>query len=93
MGEQQKVLAHTPDTLRKLELLAAACQSGRAVLLEGETCSGKTSLVAELARLAQRPLTVFHLNAETGSCGLLFSAFRSPVFILTGLRLMVLTAL
>jgi tRNA A37 threonylcarbamoyladenosine biosynthesis protein TsaE len=45
--------AHTPATLRMLERVAAASQSGRVVLLEGETCSGKTQLVVELARLAQ----------------------------------------
>lgn len=59
-------LAHTPATQRKLEQLAAASQSGRVVLLEGETCSGKTQMVVELARLAQRQLIEVHLTAETG---------------------------
>jgi MoxR-like ATPase len=44
-------------------------QSGRAVLLEGGTCSGKTALVVELARLAQRRLVVVNLSAETGGAG------------------------
>jgi MoxR-like ATPase len=41
-------------------------QSKHPVLLEGETCSGKTALVVELARLAQRRLVVVSLSAETG---------------------------
>jgi hypothetical protein len=32
-------LVHTPEILRRLESLAAACQSKRAVLLEGEVCA------------------------------------------------------
>lgn len=51
--DQQQPMAHTPGMLRMLERVAAASQSGRVVLLEGETCSGKTQLVVELARLAQ----------------------------------------
>jgi len=58
--------ALTPLTLRKLEQLAAASNSGRVVLLEGETCSGKTQLVVELSRLAQRHLVTINLTAETG---------------------------
>lgn len=61
--------AHTPGFVARLEQLGAATQSGRAVLLEGETCSGKTALVTELARLAQRQLVVVSLTAETGVCG------------------------
>ena len=61
--------AHTPETRRRLEQLAAASQSGRAVLLEGPTCSGKTQLVRELARLARQPLVIVSLTAETGAVG------------------------
>ena len=59
-------LVTTEDTERKLELLATACQSGRTVLLEGDTCSQKTALVEELARITQCPLTVISLGSETG---------------------------
>lgn len=62
--------AHTPEMRRRLEQVAAASQSGRAVLLEGPTCSGKTQLVRELARLARYPLVVVNLTAETGGSGL-----------------------
>jgi ABC-type transport system involved in cytochrome c biogenesis ATPase subunit len=66
IAEGAHTLAHTPTTLSRLEQLAAVAQSGRAVLLEGPTCSGKTALVVELARLAQRRLVVVNLSAETG---------------------------
>jgi MoxR-like ATPase len=59
-------LVMTEDTERKLELLATACQSGRTVLLEGDTCSQKTALVEELACLTQWPLTVISLGSDTG---------------------------
>ena len=58
-------LVHTPELIRNLELLAAATQSKLPVLLEGPTCAGKTSLVVELARLAQRELLVLHLNQNS----------------------------
>lgn len=57
---------HSPATVERLETLAAACQSRCAVLLEGDTCSGKTALVQELARLAGRRLVVVSMTAETG---------------------------
>ncbi len=48
-------LVHTPDTVKQLEMLAAASQSKRCVLLEGDTCSRKTALVREaLKALIQR---------------------------------------
>jgi MoxR-like ATPase len=63
---ESRPLVMTEDTERKLELLATACQSGRTVLLEGETCSQKTALVEELARLTNWPLTVISLSSDTG---------------------------
>jgi MoxR-like ATPase len=66
-AEMGLAAAPTPDTRRRLEQIAAASQSGRAVLLEGPTCSGKTQLVQELARLARHPLVVISLTAETGA--------------------------
>ena len=43
-------LIHTKETCEQLEILAAAVKSKRAILLEGETCSRKTSLVKELSQ-------------------------------------------
>ena len=60
-------LVHTEKTVRQLELLAAACQSKRAILLEGDICSRKSSLVIELARLTRQRLIIIpmHENFET----------------------------
>ncbi|CAF4496215.1 unnamed protein product, partial [Rotaria sp. Silwood2] len=60
-------LIHTKKTIRQLELLAAACQSKRAILLEGDICSRKSSLVMELARLTRQRLIIIpmHENFET----------------------------
>ena len=60
-------LIHTKKTVRQLELLAVACQSKRAVLLEGDICSRKSSLVIELARLTRHRLLIMamHENFET----------------------------
>ncbi|KAK9820719.1 hypothetical protein WJX74_002690 [Apatococcus lobatus] len=66
-----KPLIHTASTCGYLELLATAAQSGRAILLEGDTCSGKTSLVIELARLKQQKLTVISLHQEVDIAQLL----------------------
>lgn len=57
----------TPETNKQLELLAIAMQSKRAVLLEGDTCSRKTSLVRELARLTNNKLIIIpmHQDIET----------------------------
>ncbi|CAM9430054.1 unnamed protein product, partial [Ectocarpus sp. 6 AP-2014] len=57
-------LVHSPETIERLEALAAAVQSRRAVLLEGDTCSGKTALVKELARLCKRRLVVIPMTHD-----------------------------
>ncbi len=54
-------LVHTESTVAQLSMLAAASQSKRPVLLEGE-CAGKTALVRELARLTQRRLVLISMN-------------------------------
>ncbi|CAF1151526.1 unnamed protein product, partial [Rotaria sordida] len=51
-------LIHTKKTVRQLELLAAACQSKRTILLQGDICSRKSSLVMELARLTRNRLII-----------------------------------
>ncbi len=58
-------LEHTRDTVMQLEMLAAAAQSKRAVLLEGDTCSRKTSLVQELARITRHELVIIPMNEDT----------------------------
>lgn len=66
-GPAGTALAHTSLTTAQLEQLAAACAGRRTVLLEGESGSGKTALVRELARLAGRKLHVIMLTADTGA--------------------------
>ncbi|CAF3877616.1 unnamed protein product, partial [Didymodactylos carnosus] len=60
-------LIHTKQTIEQLELLAAACQSKPAILLEGDICSRKSSLVIELAHVTRNHLIVIplHENFET----------------------------
>ncbi|CAF5134047.1 unnamed protein product, partial [Rotaria sp. Silwood1] len=60
-------LIHTKKTVRQLELLAAACQSKRVILVEGDICSRKSSLVMELARITRNRLIIIplHENFET----------------------------
>jgi MoxR-like ATPase len=62
---------HTAHTIAQLESIAAAVQAERAVLLEGDTCSGKTSIIRELARLCQRELVVLSMNHETETSDLI----------------------
>ena len=57
-------LVRTIQLKEQLQVLGCAVASGRAVVLEGETCSRKTALVYELARLCQRRLHVFSLTTE-----------------------------
>ena len=64
-------LIHSKETVKQLELLAAACQSKRAVLLEGETCSKKTALVQELAYLTKNKLLIISLNQDTETSDLI----------------------
>ncbi len=60
-------LIDTKKTIRQLELLATACQSKRTILLQGDICSRKSSLVMELARLTRHRLIIIplHENFET----------------------------
>ena len=64
-------LIHSKETVKQLELIAAACQSKRAVLLEGETCSRKTALVQELANLTKNKLVIISLNQDTETSDLI----------------------
>ena len=64
---QDSSLVHSPETVCTLEALAAAVQSKppRAVLLEGDTASGKTEVVKEFARICRRELVVMSMTEET----------------------------
>lgn len=57
-------LIHSNNTCEQLETLAAAVESKRAVLIEGETCSRKTALVKELARLSGNKLLVMSMHQD-----------------------------
>ncbi|CAF1156114.1 unnamed protein product, partial [Adineta ricciae] len=70
-------LIHTKRTIEQLELLAAVCQSKRTILLEGDVCSGKTSLVIELARLTQNKLVLIPLHENFQSSDLIGSLLPS----------------
>lgn len=75
-------LIHTQQTLELLESIASVAaqestdaektdQNNRAVLLEGATCSGKTALVKELARLAKNKLVVVSMTNDTEASDLI----------------------
>ena len=67
----KSTLIHSKETVKQLELLAAACQSKRAVLLEGDTCSKKTALVQELANLTKNKLVSISLSQDTEASDLI----------------------
>jgi midasin len=62
--------APTGHALRLLERLAAAAAAGEAVLLVGETGTGKTAAVQELARLTGNALIVQNLSQQSDSAGM-----------------------
>ncbi|KAL3933399.1 MAG: hypothetical protein SGPRY_000294, partial [Prymnesium sp.] len=72
-GQSRSALVSTPRTVMTLEVLAAAVQSNpaRSVLLEGETCSAKTAVVLELARLCDKKITLLPMTHEIETSDLL----------------------
>jgi MoxR-like ATPase/uncharacterized protein YegL len=58
-------IVRTQQLLSQLQTIASATQSRRPVLIEGSTCSGKTTLVIELAQLCGQELTLIPLNQDT----------------------------
>jgi midasin len=62
---------YTPATLRLLESIMVAVQQDEPMLLVGETGTGKTSVVQEMARLRGKTLHVFNMNRNTDSADLL----------------------
>jgi midasin len=62
---------YTGATVRFLEQIATAVNADEPVLLVGETGTGKTTVVQELASMLGRKLHVFNMNQNTDSADLL----------------------
>lgn len=62
---------HTGSTVRTLEQIARAVSVEEPVLLVGETGTGKTTVVQELATMLGKKLHVFNMNQNTDSSDLL----------------------
>jgi MoxR-like ATPase len=77
---------YTPRSVDVLESLAAAVQCSRPVLLEGDTCSGKSALVRELAQLCRRRLTVLSMTHETETSTLIGQWLPIPLKVQAGRR-------
>ncbi|KAJ1986122.1 AAA ATPase midasin [Dimargaris cristalligena] len=60
-------LVLTPTTRNNVYSVALATSLGQAVLLEGLTGSGKTSLIEDMAHVAGHPLTKIHLGDQADS--------------------------
>jgi midasin len=63
--------ARTGHAMRLLERVAAAVQMTEPVLLVGETGTGKTALVQQLAKITGAPLTVVNLSNQSESADFL----------------------
>ncbi|KAJ2777768.1 AAA ATPase midasin, partial [Coemansia interrupta] len=63
--------AETRHARSLLERIACCVQLGAPVLLTGETGTGKTTVVQQLAQLAGRPLAVFNLSQQSDASDLL----------------------
>lgn len=63
--------AFTNHSLRLMEQIGVAVQMTEAVLLVGETGTGKTTVVQELAKLVNKQLTVINLSQQTETSDLL----------------------
>ena len=70
-GAPHQLFIHTGLVLRNLERLATAIHLKEAVLLVGETGTGKTSIVQSLAGLLRAPLHVVNLHRGTEDSDLL----------------------
>jgi midasin (ATPase involved in ribosome maturation) len=67
----QKGYVHTSASLRLLEQVALSIEQNEAMLLVGETGTGKTSTVQHLASILNKKLHVFNMNQNTDSSDLL----------------------
>ncbi|KAL9652452.1 hypothetical protein ABK040_000025 [Willaertia magna] len=59
--------AHTKQSLKLMEKIAACIKMNEPVLLTGETGTGKTTIIGYLANLMGRKLAVHNLNQQTDS--------------------------
>ncbi len=62
---------YTGSTVRQLEQVANAISNDEPILLVGETGTGKTTLVQEVAQTLGKTLHVFNMNQNTDSADLL----------------------
>jgi midasin len=69
--ENQRRFVYTATTLRLMEQIAMAIGQQEASLLVGETGTGKTTSVQELAKILGKKLHVFNMNQNTDSSDLL----------------------
>lgn len=69
--KSERRFVYTATTLRLMEQIAQALTRSEAALLVGETGTGKTTSVQELAKLLGKSLHVFNMNQNTDSSDLL----------------------
>jgi len=65
IAASRKILALTKHTRRTLERIATCVGVGESVLLNGETGTGKTSTLQELARLMNKELIVVNMSRQS----------------------------
>jgi len=70
-SQPDKSFVFTSTTLRLMEQVGVALQREESLLLVGETGTGKTSSIQELAKLQGKKLHVFNMNQNTDSADLL----------------------
>ena len=73
-GDQQEIdegFVYTSSTLRLMEQICVGIGAKEPLLLVGETGTGKTTSVQELAKLQGKKLHVFNMNQNTDSSDLL----------------------
>ena len=73
---KQNKFVYTGATVRTLEQVCMSVQMNESMLLVGETGTGKTTIVQELAKVCGKKLHVFNMNQNTDSADLL-GGFKS----------------
>lgn len=74
--QQTSKFVYTGATVRTLEQIGQSVSLNEALLLVGETGTGKTTIVQELAKQLGKTLHVFNMNQNTDSADLL-GGFKS----------------